>query len=163
MLAGTEVDILDDGRLDFPDELLKKMDVVIASVHKKFKLGKKQMTDRIINAMSNDNVDIIGHLTGRMVGQREAYELEFDRIFKAAKDTKTVLEIDSQPVRLDLNGSLVKEAKGYGVRFSVDTDAHSVAQLGFMELGVAMARRGWCEKKDVVNTFSLKDLLKHLK
>lgn len=163
ILIGTEVDILEDGRLDFPDHILKKMDVVTASIHKKFKIDKEKMTERIIKAMSNDNVDIIGHPTGRMMGQREAYDLDFDKLFKAAKNTKTALEINSQPARLDLNGSLVKEAKNYGVKFAVCTDAHSMTQLNFMELGVAMARRGWCEKKDVINTLPLKDLLKHLK
>ncbi len=163
ILIGTEVDILEDGRLDFPDHILKKMDVVTASIHKKFKMTQEKMTERIIKAMSNDNVDIIGHPTGRLIGEREGYDLNFDKVFQAAKNTKTVLEINSQIKRLDLNGSLVKEAKNYGVKFSVNTDAHSLTQLGFMELGVAIARRGWCEKKDVVNTLLLKDLLKQLK
>ena len=163
ILTGTEVDILDDGSLDFSDKTLKKLDVVTASVHKKFRMGKKQMTERILKAISNDNVDIIGHPTGRLIGKREGYDLDFEKIFKAAKDTKTVLEINSQPDRLDLNGYLVKDAKKQGIRFAVVTDAHSLAQLNFIELGVAMARRGWCEKKDVVNTLPLKQLMKKLK
>ncbi|MDP2908574.1 MAG: PHP domain-containing protein, partial [Nanoarchaeota archaeon] len=163
ILIGTEVDILEDGRLDFPDHILKKMDVVTASIHKKFRMGKEKMTERIIQAMSNDNVDIIGHPTGGLIGEREGYDLNFEKVFQAAKNTKTALEINSQLKRLDLNGPLVKEAKNYGVKFAVCTDAHSLTQLRFMELGVAMARRGWCEKKDVVNTLSLKDLLKQLK
>lgn len=163
VLTGTEVDILEDGSLDFPDKILKKLDVVTASVHRKFKMSKKQMTERIIKAMSNDNVDIIGHPTGRLIGKREGYDLDFDKLFKAAKDTKTVLEINSQPDRLDLNGYLVKEAVSKGVKLAVVTDAHSLVQLNFMELGVAMARRGWCEKKDVINTLPLPKLLKQLK
>jgi len=163
ILTGTEVDILDDGRLDFSDKILKKLDVVTASIHKKFKMSKKQMTERIIKAMSNDNVDIIGHPTGRWIGEREAYDLDFDKLFKAAKDTKTVLEINSQPSRMDLNGSLVKDAQRYGVKFAVISDAHSLMHLNFMELGVAMARRGWCERKDVINTFPLRKLLHQLK
>ncbi|MDP2906516.1 MAG: DNA polymerase/3'-5' exonuclease PolX, partial [Nanoarchaeota archaeon] len=162
ILTGTEVDILEDGRLDFPDHILKKMDIVTASIHKKFKMSKEKMTERIIQAMSNDNVDIIGHLTGRLIGEREGYDLNFEKVFQAAKNTKTALEINSQLKRLDLNGPRVKDAKNYSVKFAVCTDAHSLAQLNFMELGVAMARRGWCEKKDVVNTLSLKDLLKQL-
>jgi DNA polymerase (family 10) len=162
ILMGTEVDILEDGRLDFPDHILKKMDVVTASIHKKFKMSKEKMTERIIKAMSNDNVDIIGHPTGGLIGEREGYDLNFEKVFQAAKNTKTALEVNSQLKRLDLNGPLVKEAKNYGVKFAVCTDAHSLTQLNFMELGVAMARRGWCEKKDVVNTLSLKDLLKQL-
>lgn len=163
VLTGTEVDILEDGSLDFPDKILKKLDVVTASVHRKFKMSKKQMTERIIKAMSNDNVDIIGHPTGRLIGKREGYDLDFDKLFKAAKDTKTILEINSQPDRLDLNGYLVKEAVSKGVKLAVVTDAHSLVQLNFMELGVAMARRGWCEKKDVINTLPLPKLLKQLK
>ena len=163
ILMGTEVDILEDGRLDFPDHILKKMDVVTASIHKKFKMSKEKMTERILKAMGNDNVDIIGHPTGRLIGEREGYDLNFEKVFQAAKNTKTALEINSQLKRLDLNGSLVKDAKNYGIKFVVSTDAHSLIQLNFMELGVAMARRGWCEKKDVVNTLSLKDLLKQLK
>lgn len=163
ILIGSEVDILEDGSLDFPDRILKKLDVVIASVHKKFNLGKKLMTERIVKAMSNDHVDIIGHLTGRLIGKREGYDLDFGKVFKSAKDTKTVLEINAQPDRLDLNGSLVKEAKGYSVKFSVDTDSHRLDQLGFMELGVAMARRGWCDKSDLINTLPLKMFMKQLK
>lgn len=163
ILIGAEVDILEDGRLDFPDSILKKMDVVTASIHRKFKMGKEKMTERILKAMNNDNVDVIGHPTGRLIGEREGYDLNFEKIFQAAKNTETALEINSQLKRLDLNGALVKDAKNYGVNFAVCTDAHSLTQLRFMELGVAMARRGWCEKKDVINTLSLKDLLKHLK
>ncbi|MBL7100598.1 MAG: DNA polymerase/3'-5' exonuclease PolX [Nanoarchaeota archaeon] len=163
ILAGTEVDILGDGKLDFSNEILKKLDVVTASIHKKFKLSKKKMTERILNAMSNENVDILAHPTGRLLGERKAYDFDFDKVFKAAKDTRTALEINAQPKRLDLNGYLVKEAKKYGVKFVVATDSHSTEQLRNIELGVATARRGWCEKKDVINTLPLKRFLKALK
>jgi len=163
ILTGTEVDILEDGKLDFPNHLLEKIDIVTASIHKKFKMGKEKMTERVVKAMSNENVDIIGHPTGRLIGEREGYDLNFEKVFQAAKDTKTALEINAQIKRLDLNGALVREAKNHGVRFAVCTDAHSLTQLDFIELGIAMARRGWCEKKDVINTLSLKDLLKQLK
>ncbi|MBM3199817.1 DNA polymerase/3'-5' exonuclease PolX [Candidatus Woesearchaeota archaeon] len=163
ILTGTEVDIKTDGSMDYSDEILSQLDIVIASVHKKFKMGKQDMTERMLKAVSNDNVDIIGHLTGRLIGQREAYELDFDKIFQACNDSKTVLEINANPERLDLNGALVKEAKGYGIKFAISTDAHSTAHLNAMKLGVAMARRGWCEKESIINTYSLKGLVKNIK
>jgi len=163
ILTGIEVDILPDGSLDFSDKILKELDVVTASIHKKFKMSKKNMTKRILKAISNDNIDVLGHPTGRMIGKRPAYEFDFDKVFKAAKNTKTALEINCQPVRMDLDGSLVKKAKEFGAKFAICTDSHNLSQLNAIELGIAMARRGWCGKKDVLNTLPLNKFLKSLK
>ncbi|MBU4502534.1 MAG: DNA polymerase/3'-5' exonuclease PolX [Nanoarchaeota archaeon] len=163
ILTGIEVDILKDGSLDLNDKTLKKLDIVIASVHSNFKMEKKEMTKRLIKAMSNENVDILGHPTGRMIGMREAYKFDIDQIFQAAKDTNTALEINSQPKRMDLNGYMIKKAKEYKLKFVISTDAHNISRLSYMELGIAMARKGWCQKKDILNTLPLKKLMKQLK
>ncbi len=160
VLAGAEVDILPDGELDYGDDVLKKLDIVIASVHSRFKSARNEMTDRVVRALQNMNVDILGHPTGRLIGRREPYELDLRKVFEAAAKNKVHLEINSQPDRLDLKDIFIKEAKSYGLKFAISTDAHSVAELRFMELGIAMARRGWLEEKDVVNSYPLKELPK---
>ncbi|MDD5292461.1 MAG: DNA polymerase/3'-5' exonuclease PolX [Candidatus Omnitrophica bacterium] len=160
VLFGTEVEIDSAGNIDYDDEILKEFDFVIAAIHSGFKQSKEQLSRRIIKACRNKNVDIIAHPTGRLWGARDSYELNFEEVFKAAKDTNTILEINSFPNRLDLGDSLIRLARQNGARFIINTDSHAVAHLDFMKFGVAMARRGWLTKQDVVNTLSLKDILK---
>ena len=163
ILAGSEVDIKADGTLDLPDSTLKKLDVVIASVHSGFKSPKEVMTKRIVKALQNPYVTILAHPTGRLINEREPYAVDLDAVFDAAKKYNVALEINSFPDRLDLNDSNIINAKKKGCRFAIETDAHSTDQLHLIGLGVATARRGWVEKKDVINTLSLKELEKRLK
>ncbi|MBI2663784.1 DNA polymerase/3'-5' exonuclease PolX [Candidatus Woesearchaeota archaeon] len=163
VLAGSEVDILPDGGLDYPDSLLKKMDVVIGSVHSRFKSSGEQMTSRIITALQNPHLDILGHPTGRLIGRREPYDADLKKVFRAAADNHVYLEINSHPERTDLNDINVMAAKQQGCRFVISTDAHSTAGLEYMQLGTAVARRAWLASKDVVNTASAKQFLNLLK
>ncbi|SEM98912.1 DNA polymerase/3'-5' exonuclease PolX [Lihuaxuella thermophila] len=164
VLKGTEMDILPDGRLDFPDEILEQLDIVIASIHSSFKQDEQTMTRRIVEAMENPHVDIIAHPTGRLINRRHAYALDMDHIFQAAKDTGTILELNANPHRLDLNDEYLKKAKEeYGLTFTINTDAHSVEGLNNLPYGIATARRGWLEKGDVINTLPLEELKKRLK
>ena len=163
ILKGCEANILPDGKIDIDDQCLKEQDFVIAGVHSKFKMTKEEMTERIIRAMKNPNVDIISHPTGRLIQKRDEYEIDFNKILKVAKETGTILEINSYPERLDLNDINIKKAKEIGVKMVINTDAHHVDQMGFIELGVAQARRGWAEKKDIINTQLLEKLLKSFK
>ncbi|MFW6130429.1 MAG: DNA polymerase/3'-5' exonuclease PolX [Atribacterota bacterium] len=163
VLKGSEVDILKDGKLDLKDETLKKLDVVGIAAHSNFKSSKKKMTERIIRAMKNPHADILFHPTGRVINRRPAYELDIERIIKAAKQTGTILEINAYPNRLDLKDEYARMAKEHGVKLSIDSDAHSITHLYYLEFGIAQARRGWITKKDVVNTRSVKQFLKLLK
>jgi DNA polymerase (family 10) len=163
VLAGTEVDIKADGRLDYPDDLLAKCDVVVACVHMGQQQTERAITGRLISAIENENVDIIGHPTGRIIDQREPYEVDMQAILKAAARTNTAMEINSYPSRLDLNDINAKAAKEMGVRMSINSDAHDAKQLLTMKYGVNVARRAWLEKKDVLNALSLKELLSVLK
>ena len=158
ILAGNEVDILADGSLDLSDSVLKKLDIVIASVHSGFKMPKQKMTKRIIKAIENKYVDILGHPTGRIINERPPYAVDLEAIFQVAKDRRVHMEINSFPDRLDLNDTAIMEAKKYGLRFAINTDAHNADQLKLIKFGVATARRGWAEKKDIINTYSLKQL-----
>jgi len=158
ILKGTECDILADGSLDYPDRILKKFDIVVASVHSGFKATERQMTERICKALENKYVTILGHPTGRLINKRPPYELDIEQIFQVARKRKKILEINSFPDRLDLKDVHIRAAKVAGCRFSIDTDSHSTRHLGFIEYGVAQARRGWLEKKDVVNTLGWKGL-----
>lgn len=159
ILKGTEMDILPDGRLDFPDELLAEMDLVIASVHSSFRQSEEMMTRRLVEAMENPYVHIIAHPTGRLLLRREGYKLNLEHILQTAKDTGTILEINANPNRLDLSDELVKKAKEeYGILFTINTDAHSVNGFDLVDYGIATARRGWLEAKDVINTYSLAEL-----
>ena len=162
VLTGAEVNIGKDGSLDIEDVVLKKLDVVGAAVHSHFNLSLAEQTQRIIRAMENPNVDIIFHLTGRIINRREAIQLDVDEIIKAAKRTKTILEIDAYPDRSDIKDEYIKKCVEAGVKMSIDSDAHSIQHFKFLENGIAKARRGWAEKKDIVNTRSLKDFLKTL-
>lgn len=163
VLAGSEVDIRSDGRLDFEDDILKELDIVIASIHTGFKQDRKTMTNRIIRAMNNKFVHVLAHPTGRLLHEREPYQVDMEAIIEEAKRTGTFLELNAFPDRLDLNDVHCRRAKEEGVMVTLGTDAHHKTQLEAMYYGVATARRAWLEDKDVLNTLSLKDLLKKLK
>lgn len=162
ILTGTEVDILADGSLDFSDNILKKLDVVIASAHTGWKTPEKQMTERIIKALENKNLDILGHPTGRIVQQREPFAINFEQICDAAREKKKILEIDGIPDRLDLNDINIKAAIENGVMLCIDSDAHTPDELKYVEFGVYDARRGWAEAKNILNTRSLRELPRFL-
>jgi DNA polymerase (family 10) len=163
VLKGTEVDILADGRLDLPDKILSRLDLVVASVHYKFDLSRKAQTDRIISAMDNRHVSIIGHPTGRLIGEREAYEVDMEAIIAAAGERGCHLELNADPDRLDLNDLHVHAAMSAGVKLAISTDAHSVAGFANMRFGIDQARRGWLEPVHVLNTQPLSRLKKLLK
>lgn len=163
ILTGVEVDIKKDGSLYLPDKVLKQIEVVVAAIHAGFKMSKQEMTKRIIKAMENPLVNIIAHPTGRLLNRREPYQLDFNQIMAKAKQTGTVLEIIAFWKRLDLNAGQARLAKNKGVKMVISTDAHHPDSLKVMQFGVATARRGWLEKKDVINTLPLKEFLKFLK
>jgi len=163
ILKGIEVDILKDGRLDLPDSSLERLDVVVASVHSYFDLPREAQTDRIVRAMDNRYVTILGHPTGRLIGERDAYDIDMDRIISAARDTGCVLEINAEPDRLDLNDIHAHAAKIMGVKLTISTDAHSVDAYQYMRFGIDQARRGWLSATNVVNTRPLAALQKLLK
>ena len=163
ILHGTEVDIKNDGSLDLPDSTLKELDIVVASVHSGFKQSKEQITSRMVSAMRNPYVSIIAHPTGRLIGEREAYDVDMDRLLKAAKATGTALEINAYPLRLDLSDIYVKRAKEMGIPIVISTDTHVLSQFNYMNYGVSIARRGWLEKDDVLNTLEADKLLKKLR
>ena len=163
ILKGGEVDILNDGKLFMKDEVLKKLDVVGASIHANFKMPKSKMTERIIKAMKNPNVDIIFHPTGRLIQSRPAYDIDMGKIIRAAKETKTILEINSYFNRLDLKDEYVKMARDAGAKIAINSDAHSLSHFQYLELGIAQARRGWMEKSDVINAWPVDKMLKMLK
>lgn len=158
VLAGSEVDIRRSGKLDFPDEILAQLDIVVASVHSSFTLTEAEMTKRIIRAIENPFVHIIGHPTGRMLGHRPMYPLNVGAIIEAAAENNTVLEINGSPNRLDLDPQFVRMAKAAGVRLSVNTDAHDIPQLAHRRTGLNVARRGWLTKAEVINTYTLEEL-----
>ena len=163
ILQGCEANILSDGLIDIKDEALKKLDFVIAGIHSNFKMEKSKMTERIIRAMKNPNVDIISHPTGRILKRRDEYQIDFDKILRVAKETGTILEINSFPERLDLNAENIRRAKEAGVKMVINTDSHHKDQLRFIEFGIAQARRGWAEKEDIINTQPLGKLLSFFK
>lgn len=159
ILAGSEVDILRDGSLDFDDALLEKADIVVASVHSGFKLDKQTNTARIVSAMRNPNVDIIAHPTGRLLGKRPGYAVDIEEVIREARNTSTALEINSYPARLDLSDEHARAARDAGVLVCIDTDSHGIDELTNMDYGVWNARRAWLEPENVLNTRPLKDLL----
>ncbi len=163
VLTGAEVNINKDGTLDIEDEVLAKLDVVGVAVHSHFNLPRREMTERITKAMRNPNADILFHPTGRIIQKREPYDVDMDAIIKTAKETGTILEIDAYPDRLDLKDEHVRKAIDAGVKLVIDSDAHSTNHIRFLDFGIAQARRGWAEKKDVINTRPLKEFLKCLK
>ena len=158
LLAGSEVDIRRYGELDFPDEILAQLDIVVASVHSNFTLTEVEMTKRIIRAIENPFVNIIGHPTGRMLGYRPMYPLNIAEVIAAAAENNTVLEINGSPSRLDLDPQFVRMAKSAGVLLAVNTDAHGIPQLAHRKSGLNVARRGWLTKDEVINTYPLEKL-----
>ena len=163
ILKGCEANIMEDGSIDIKDEALAKLDFVIAGIHSQFKMPKEKMTKRIIKAMKNKHVDIISHPTGRILKHRDEFEVDFSQILKAAKKTGTILEINAHPYRLDLKDTNIRKAKEAGVKMIINSDAHEKAHLYLMEYGVAQARRGWAEKKDIVNAWPLEKFLQAMK
>jgi DNA polymerase (family 10) len=163
ILQGAETNILNDGSIDIKDEALKKLDYAIAGIHSSFKMEKRQMTERIIRAMKNPNIDIIAHPTGRILKRRDEYQIDFDKILRAAREFGIILEINSYPERLDLNDKNIRRTKEAGVKMIINTDSHHKDQMRYIELGIAQARRGWAEKKDIINTQPLGKLLKYFK
>jgi DNA polymerase (family 10) len=163
VLAGTEVDILDDGSIDFRDEVLSKLDIVVAAIHSGFRQSKDKLTKRIIRAMQNRYVSVIAHPTGRLMGSRDAYAVDIDEIFRAARDTNTALEINAFPSRLDLDDTSVKKAAQMGIMLAIGTDTHHADQLDNMKYGLSVARRGWLEKKNILNSFSADEVLKRIR
>ena len=159
LLKGCEANILNDGKIDIKDESLEKLDFVIAGVHSTFKMKRAEMTERIISAMKNPNVDIISHPTGRILKKRDEYEIDFNKILRAAREYKVALEINAYPERLDLKDQNIRAAREIGVKMVINTDAHHKDQLRFMELGVAQARRGWAEAEDILNCRPLGKLM----
>lgn len=160
ILKGTEVDILAEGRLDFPEKVLEKFDIVVASIHSGFKQDRAKMTKRIIQAFENPYLHIFAHPTGRLLGARDPYEVEMDELIEAAKKFGKVLEINAYFERLDLDDIHCRKAKEMGIQVAISTDSHHPDQMWMMSLGVAVAKRGWLEKKDVLNTLSLKEIMK---
>ncbi len=163
ILKGAEVNIRKDGSLDIKNNVLEKLDIAGAAIHSSFNLSKSEQTKRLIKAMENQNVDIIFHPSGRLLGQRQGIDLDWDKVFETAKKTGTILEINASPYRLDLNDDNIRHAKNMAIKLSIGTDAHSTSEFNYMDYGVSQAQRGWCEKKDIINTMSLAELLFFLK
>ncbi|WP_456405058.1 DNA polymerase/3'-5' exonuclease PolX [Thiolapillus sp.] len=163
LLKGLEVDILEDGSLDMPDQVLQRLDICLGAIHFAFGLSEQKQTERVIRAMDNPYFNILAHPTARLIGKRAACRLDMEKIMDAALERGCFLELNSQPQRLDLNDVHCRMAKERGLKVVISTDAHSAAQLGYLRYGVAQARRGWLEKGDVLNTRGLTDLLKALR
>ena len=163
ILKGTEIDIRADGRLDLADEALAGLDIVVASIHSGFNQTREQMTRRIIAAIRNPCVSVIAHPTGRIIGERDAYAVDMEAVLKEASKFGVAMEVNAYPLRLDLNDMHVKLAKEYGVLLAISTDTHVSNQFDFMTYGVSVARRGWAEKKDVLNTLEYEQLISRLK
>ncbi len=162
ILSGTECDIKPDGSLDYPKNILKQLDYVYIAIHTNFKMDIDTMTNRIITGMQHEEADFLAHPTGRLIGKREPYQVDLDRVIDAAKDTDTCLEINAFPDRLDLDDVHIKQATAHGVHLVIGTDSHNITQLANMRYGVATARRGWAEAPDILNTKTPRDLLRFL-
>ena len=161
ILKGSEVDILKDGSLDYPEKIVEKFDVVIAAIHQSFNY---RTTERMIKAIENPYVNIIAHPTGRLISRRKGYgNHNIDEIISAASENNKILELNSYPERLDLNEINLKKAKKKNVKIAINTDAHGITEMEYMKYGVSIARRGWLEKKDVVNIMDSKNIIKTLK
>ncbi len=166
ILRGSEVEILKDGSLDYPDEILKELDIVVGAIHSGFAASESEMTGRIVTALENRHLDILAHPSGRLLGKREAYSVNFVNVFEVAAENGKVMEINCQPSRFDLNDELILRAKECGLKFCISTDSHKVSDLAFMRYGLGQARRGWLEKEDIVNTYPysrLKEVFKKLR
>ncbi|MFN2359193.1 MAG: DNA polymerase/3'-5' exonuclease PolX [Desulfotignum sp.] len=159
VLKGVEVDIRADGSLDLPDEILKKLDVRVCSIHFSHNLSKKKQTERIIKAMENPFFNILGHPTGRLINRRKPYAVDLEKVMAAAKENGCFLELNAQPDRLDLSDEACRLARDMGVKIAVSSDAHDTGGLSYLRLGIDQARRGWLERADVINTSNCHDLL----
>jgi DNA polymerase (family 10) len=159
VLKGIEVDILDDGTLDLPDSALAGLDIVVAAVHSRFDLSRAQQTARILRALEHPKVNLLAHPTGRLIGQREPYDVDMLQVVRKAREQGVHLELNAHPERLDLIDTHCRMAKDEGVLIAITSDAHDTAQLANLRFGVGQARRGWIERGDVLNTRPLRDLL----
>ncbi|MEN6389883.1 MAG: PHP domain-containing protein [Syntrophomonas sp.] len=163
ILKGTEVDILKDGQLDYHDQVLKNLDIVVASIHSHFKLDREAQTRRIIKAIEHPLVNIIGHLTGRLLGRRPGYELDVNRILEACAVNQVALEINAHPDRLDIDEGTARKAVKLGVKMAVNSDAHDINDMQLLEYGIKNARRGWLTKNDIINCWEIDKLRSFLK
>jgi DNA polymerase (family 10) len=163
VLCGSEVDILPDGSLDYSDKLLKELDWVVGAVHSRFKSSKEEMTKRIITAIESGNMNALAHPTGRLIGTREPYAVDIDKVIKAAKENNVALEINAFPARLDLKDTHIRMAVEAGAKLCIGTDSHNTNHLPLMRFGIAQARRGWAEEKDIINTLPWKKLEKYIR
>ena len=163
ILQGVEVDIGPEGTLALPDSILERVDLVIASIHRRYGLDAEAMTRRVVRAMQHPKVNIFGHPTGRWLGQREAAEFDLEQVFAAAKENRVAMEINSNPARLDLKDDHIRLAKEFGLKFSVNTDSHNPGHLSRMRLGVGMAQRGWVTAPEVINTLPVDEIRKVFK
>jgi DNA polymerase (family 10) len=156
------VDILKDGKLDFPDDVLAELDVVIASIHQSFSQSEEETTKRLIGAAQNPYVHILGHLTGRLLLERDAYKVNQHAVIDACAETGTWIELNASPYRFDMDWRFWPYAKSKGVKCVINCDAHRFEHAGFLRLGAGIARKGWLAKEDVINTLPLKELMKEL-
>jgi len=163
VLKGIEVDILADGALDFPDEVLATFELVVASVHSRFRLDEERQTLRLLRAMENPHVDVLGHVTGRLLLARDGYALDLDRVLHAAAERGVAVEVNAHPHRLDLDWRNLRRGLEYGLKTCINPDAHSVEGLGDVDHGIGVARKGWCTAGDALNAWPLSRLLEHLR
>ncbi|MGG3915738.1 DNA polymerase/3'-5' exonuclease PolX [Rossellomorea vietnamensis] len=163
ILSGIEMDILPDGTLDYDDDLLKRVDLVIASIHSSFSQPREKIMERLKTALESAHVDIIAHPTGRIIGRREGYDVDMDLLIQLAKETGTALELNANPNRLDLSAENIRKAQEQGVKLVINTDAHSIEHLEFMEVGVGTARKGWIKKDTVINTWDKNEFIQYIK
>jgi len=163
VLKGMEVDILKDGKLDYSDEILSRLDVVVAAVHSRFGYPREEQTRRIVKAIENSNVHILAHPTGRLIQKRDPYDVDMKELMVVAREQGVALELNAFPDRLDLKDEHCRMAKEMGVRVVISSDAHTTDQLEMMRYGISTARRGWLEKEDVLNTMPVKDFLSVLR
>ena len=157
------MDILPDGTLDYDDDLLKRVDLVIASIHSSFSQPREKIMERLKTALESPHVDIIAHPTGRIIGRREGYDVDMDLLIQLAKETDTALELNANPNRLDLSAENIRKAQDQGVKLVINTDAHSIDHLEFMEVGVGTARKGWIKKDTVINTCDKNEFIQYIK
>jgi DNA polymerase (family X) len=163
LLKCCEVDILEDGSLDMPDDILERLDLRVCSIHSRFKMPREKQTERVLRAMDNPNFNIFAHPTGRLLDQRPGYDIDLERVLIGAKERGCYLEINAHPERLDLNDAAARLAKDTGVKLAISTDAHSPGELDYMHFGVDQGRRGWLEPGDVLNTRRWPELKRLLK
>jgi DNA polymerase (family 10) len=163
LFAGSEVDILKDGSLDFGDELLSSLDWAVASVHNATSLDEDEMTRRIIRAMENPYITMLGHMTGRLLLRRDAYKVNHEKLIDAAAETRTVIELNCNPKRFDMDWRWWHRARDKGVLCSINPDAHSTGQLQYIRFGAEVARKGWLRREDVLNTKPLAEMAEWLR